>query len=162
MIEEVVAVTAHRPQHLSLADGYWVQGEFDRIMTKLEPRTAVSGMALGGDTWWATTALEHEVPLHAYIPFDGQEKRWSKDDQIYYKDLLRRAEKVIYVCMSYHKGAFQMRNRAMVDASGVIVAAWNGKTHGGTWNCLQYAEKANKPIVMVDIPLRRTFLRRAV
>lgn len=154
-----VAVTGHRPQHLKLEDGYWIQGEFDRLIEKLQPTIAISGMALGADTWWANSALYADVPLHAYIPFPGQDERWREDDRLFYRDLLAKATKVITVCPEYTPAAFELRNRAMIDNCDLLIAAWNGKRTGGTFNAVAYAEKVGREIVFVD-PNRQVTTKR--
>jgi uncharacterized phage-like protein YoqJ len=154
-----VAVTGHRPQHLNAEDGFWIQDEFERLMVKLSPSVAISGMALGADTWWAETALNLRVPLHAYVPFLGQDSRWRASDREFYRDLLERATEVIIVCPEYGPGAFELRNRAMVDNCDLLVAAWNGKRSGGTFNAVRYAEKIGRRIVHVD-PTRRLTTRK--
>ena len=155
----IVAVTGHRPQHLRVEDGYWIQGEFDRLTAKLQPEIGISGMALGADTWWADAVLRAAVPLHAYVPFPGQDARWREDDRIFYRKLLAEATKVVTVCPEYRPSAFEERNRAMVDACDLLIAAWNGKRSGGTFNALQYALRVGRDVVYVD-PVRRTTTRR--
>lgn len=56
----------------------------------------------------------------------------------------------IEVCESrYYKGAFQERNRSMVDRSDLIVSYIRRKT-GGAWNTIRYAEKRNHLIINID------------
>lgn len=155
----IVAVTGHRPQHLKLEDGYWIQGEFERLIEKLKPTRGLSGMAIGADTWWAQELIYAKVPLHAYVPFPGQENRWREDDQLFYRKLLAQAEQVFTIYPEYHPAAFHQRNITMVDACDLLIAAWNGKRSGGTFHALSYAEKMGKPIILVD-PVRRVTTRR--
>lgn len=154
-----VAVTGHRPQHLSAEDSLWIMGEFERLMVKLSPSVAISGMALGADTWWAQAALDLHVPVHAYVPFPEQDSRWRASDRKIYKDLLSRAAEITVVCPGYNPSAFELRNRAMVDSCDLLVAAWNGKRSGGTFNAVRYAEKVEREIIHVD-PTRCLTTRR--
>ena len=34
----------------------------------------------------------------------------------------------------------------MVDKSDLVIAVWNGKESGGTWNTIQYAKSKGKKI----------------
>lgn len=156
---QIVAATGHRPQHLSLEDGYWLQTEFDRLVDKLNPSLGISGMALGVDTWWAVACLSHDVPLHCYIPFKGQEVKWRKDDRLFYEQILAEATEVKYFGEAYNVRLFHVRDRAMVDDSNILVAGWNGKQAGGTFATREYAVKLDRPIVTVD-PARRTVTAR--
>ena len=155
----IVAVTGHRPQHLRLDDGYWIQGEFDRLIEKLQPTVAISGMAIGADTWWANSALYADVPLHAYIPFPEQDASWRHDDRSFYRELLAKAARIVTVCPEYAPEAFELRNRLMVDDCELLIAAWNGKRSGGTFNALRYAERVGRDLIFVD-PVRRVTTRR--
>ena len=67
-----VALTGHRPQHLDAQQSAWARVVIPQVMARLVTvygmRVAISGMALGADTWWALAALSAGVELHAYIP----------------------------------------------------------------------------------------------
>lgn len=53
-----------------------------------------------------------------------------------------------YKCSNL-KGAYQKRNEYMVDNSDYVIAVWNGKNSGGTYNCIRYAKKQNKKITYI-------------
>ena len=143
-------ITGHRPNKLSgygpspLQDAIrlWMRAELSVLLaahgTDLR---AISGMALGVDTWWAEEALALAVPLHAYIPFVGQENIWPRASQEHYQSLIERAE-VAVVCSEGGYGAskMQLRNKRMVDDADVHLAVWDG-TPGGTANCVGYMEQ---------------------
>jgi len=44
--------------------------------------------------------------------------------------------------------AFQERNRQIVDSCDVLLAVWDGKSHG-TKNTLAYAQRVNKPAFLI-------------
>lgn len=46
--------------------------------------------------------------------------------------------------------AFQERNRQIVNNCDVLLAVWDGKSHG-TKNTLAYALKINKPVFLITI-----------
>lgn len=143
-------ITGHRPGKLG---GYgpsqvqldiraWMRAELTILLVShgIDLR-AISGMALGVDTWWAEEALALGVPLHAYIPFVGQENTWPRASQEHYQSLIERAE-VAVVCSEggYAARKMQVRNERMVDDAQVHLAAWDG-TPGGTANCVGYMEQ---------------------
>lgn len=139
----IVAGTGHRPDKLPL--GYHplmmdVMKRTVRLMLPTGTSEIVSGLALGWDTALALVALEDGIPLTAAIPFRGQEARWRDHDQLRYRRILRRSNRVEVVSPGgYSAVKMQTRNMWMVDYSDVILSLWDG-TDGGTANCLRYAE----------------------
>jgi len=43
----------------------------------------------------------------------------------------------------------QKRNEYMVDNADIVIAVWDG-TKGGTCNCVRYAKKLGKDIVIIN------------
>lgn len=80
-----VMVTGHRPQHMSGEQIEWGQSELERVGRRLRDergmRIGISGMALGADTWWATTTLHLGLDLWSFIPFPQQSHRWGQVDR---------------------------------------------------------------------------------
>lgn len=152
----ILAFTGHRPQHFdSPATMAAVQDWVYRTIEQEAPEVVISGMALGVDTWAAQAALHLEVPLHAYVPFEGQETRWSRYEQQRYQDLLTHATEIKVISPGgYRPHKFQMRNVAMVDDCDLLAAAHIPKSKGGTTNCVNYAKYVGRDITFCPI-LRR-------
>lgn len=94
--------------------------------------------------------------LHVVVPFAGQESHWTDENQKYYREQCANADKttILYedkpesyknICIALNE-----RNEAMVDDSDLMVITWDG-TVGGTKNCLDYAKKENKPIILLKL-----------
>ncbi len=65
----------------------------------------------------------------------------------------RSYNKTMYDCSEYPplestppKFAISKRNMYMVDKSDLVLAVWNGRQSGGTWNTINYAKESNNPI----------------
>lgn len=102
-------------------------------------------MALGIDTIVAEVAVELNIPFVAAIPFVGQEKIWKQYQKDKYNSLLSKAtEKVIVSSGGYAAYKMQVRNEWMVKNSDLLIAVYNDKKSGGTFNCLQFAHSENK------------------
>jgi uncharacterized phage-like protein YoqJ len=123
-------------------------------------RRFIYGGALGVDTWageivadlaqWYAIHDDIKIYLELYSPFEGQEVKWKEEDQMRYFNLMARCDKVVEVCEpGYAAWKMQKRNEAMVDASDLVIAVWDG-TDGGTANCVRYAEKQGKQIVRIN------------
>lgn len=160
----IVAFAGHRPDKLGgykpngVAD--WVKAELRCQLKGLRQRhadlTAISGMALGFDTWAAEDCVELEIPFTAAVPFVGQEKSW-RDGRVraHYHELLAKAAEVVVVSSGgYTPKKMQVRNEWMVDHCDLLIAAWDGSS-GGTSNCWRYAMMSLKDIIRID-PLKRT------
>jgi uncharacterized phage-like protein YoqJ len=143
-----IAGTGHRPEKL----GGYADEAYERVflvgqqyLVQTKPELIISGMALGWDTALAEAAFFLGTPFHAYIPFEGQERKWPAKAQRLYRNLLKHAAKVVN-CGGEGYAGWKMHNRneCMVNELGPddrLVALWNGDREGGTYNCIQYAEK---------------------
>ena len=152
-----IAVTGHRPSKLGgdyTGDGTMAQKVRKWLRRQLEirnPDEVVTGMALGVDQWFAEEALRLDIKVHAAIPCDGQERIWPTASQVRYKLLLEQADVTPHVVNPgpYAAWKMQARNEYMVNYSHLLLAVWDG-SHGGTGNCVRYAEKCGKPVVRLD------------
>ena len=118
-------------------------------------RHFICGMATGGDMYFgeAVAALraEHpEVTLEAAIPYEGQSKQWSLQQRKRYDRLAADCDYVTVVQHDYTPECMMRRNRYMVDASAMLIAAYNG-TPGGTQATLLYAMRQGLQIV--ELPM---------
>ena len=126
----------------------------------------ISGGAQGFDqlAFWAVNLARHQYPdiqNDLILPFKGQENRWLEHGpfgQIEYKQMLRNASNVTWLHESVQGreaiAALMERNRAMVDASDLVIAlfpddSWRTARFGGTANCMQYAAAQGKTIEQI-------------
>ncbi|MBE6932230.1 MAG: DUF1273 domain-containing protein [Ruminococcaceae bacterium] len=151
-----VCFTGHRPEKL-------IRTEQD-IRVDLEkqiyqavsdgPNVFITGMARGVDLWAAQIVLKlrdenEDVKLLCACPYDGFESGWKEEWQRQYREILASADSVQYICNSYSRACFQIRNRWMVDHAASIIAVYNGKK-GGTKNTIDYAAKNGIPIICIE------------
>jgi uncharacterized phage-like protein YoqJ len=116
-------------------------------------------MALGWDQAFAQACVDLEIPFVAAVPFHGQEKRWPRESQKYYNDLLVQSKRIHYITEFDDKGevpfwkvakALQDRNAWMVMKATRLIALWDG-SKGGTENCIRFAEANNKDCKVVNL-----------
>ena len=153
MRETTAAFTGHRPQHLKNGDNE-NSSEILQIKDRLYRaictacdegfNSFISGMSLGADIWAAEAvlALREERPgisLECAVPCAVQADRWSRPEQIRYRSLLDRADKVTILSERYYAGCMFRRNCYMVDRSSLLIAVYSGKAGGGTSQTVQYA-----------------------
>ena len=80
------------------------------------------------------------------LPCRGQERKWSEADKKQYFDILKQADKRIYLSEKYYDGCMLARNRHLVDNSGYCVA-YLRKKQGGTSYTVKYAETRGLQII---------------
>jgi uncharacterized phage-like protein YoqJ len=96
--------------------------------------------------WVAEEAILQHIPFSLYLAFPQQGSRWPKSSQDRLERLKETAKEVIYVTQTPSKGAFIMRDRKMVHDAWELLALWDGRREGGTFQTLQYAETYNMPV----------------
>lgn len=148
----IIAGSGHRPQNAEIGKVKAFSELQSSVMTEvakqalivLEASLVITGGALGWDMAIARAAYSLQVPYLVYVPFLGQESKWTPEQQKKYHLMLDHAKKVKRISNGgYSAQAMQKRNEAMVDDCETLLALWDGKESGGTWNCIQYAR--NKP-----------------
>ena len=147
----IIAGTGHRPQKLGGFGTAVEDALYDLALThlgRLRPSLVISGMALGWDTAIAEAAYCLGIPYHAYIPFVGQESRWSSNAQKLYHRLLKYAAQVVE-CEEPGYAAWKMlsRDRRMVDESRRMLARWDGSEASGPGKTVNYALSRHKEVI---------------
>lgn len=154
MTGKVICGTGHRPDRLGGYDGYlYREGDYiDRVRKLFEdynPSGVITGMAQGWDSIIANVAQSLMIPVHAYVPFPGQESKWPREAQYNYHEILKRCDTVTTLAETYSIEALHARSFAMVDAAEFVLACYDGNGGSGTSRCIDYAMKQNKPTLNV-------------
>lgn len=163
--ETTCCFTGHRPDKLPWRDDEQDPRCLDlkaHIAAALEDaygqgfRHFICGMALGCDLYFCEAALALRarrpgVTVEAAIPCEGQSARWRERDRNRYFDLVARCDYETMVQRHYTSGCMQRRDRYMVDASSLLIAAYDGRTLGGTMYTLTYALRHGLETVILDV-----------
>lgn len=112
-----------------------------------------AGGALGFDTLAAETVLrlKGEYPgmrLILVLPCRDQTRGWREADVRRYRDILSRADKVVYTAECYSPGCMHRRNRHLVENSSVCVAYCTRETGGSAYTA-QYARQRGLRLVLL-------------
>ncbi|MGP1405114.1 SLOG family protein [Filifactor alocis] len=170
--------TGHRPNKLVGYDRNAYKNFINDLAIRLETYVThfgiinfISGGAQGFDqlAFWAIEKLKENHPDWiinniVYVPFDGQESRWSKFG-IFSKtdyDIMIATADTIHICdenvkanddFSLIRKALIDRNKDMVNSSCRVLAMYSHEessadklTPGGTAACVNYAKSIGKPI----------------
>ena len=140
-------------------DMAWVQATLQNAVERALKKGFthfISGGALGIDQLAANLVLQMRPGYSARVrltiarPFPSQDSAWPYAIQHSYKDLLNKASQVVdvspdpYLIWKMHK-----RNKWMVDNADAVIAVWDG-SKGGTANCVRYAAKQAKPVLLIQ------------
>lgn len=146
----IVAGTGHRLQGVyhgrTKRELRWYARE---SIVAWQPDLVISGMALGWDQAVALAAIDLGLPFMAILPFEGMESRWEPDTRAEFKWIRERAASELVMRPAYCPESYDERNEAMVDRADVMLALWDGRKGGGTFNCLRYAVGQRKRIVQL-------------
>ena len=164
MLDNCCAFTGHRPHKLP-----WRYDETDSRCVALKAKLTeqitklaengvtdfYSGGADGVDCWASLIVLELRqknpaLKLHLILPHEGQADRMSEPAQERYHWILKQADSVEYVRQEYYEGCMLDRNHRLVEASGVLLAVYNGERRGGTAATVRYARKLERKIILLD------------
>ena len=164
MIEAACAFTGHRPK--SFPWGYdenapscvllkEVLASQISALAEQGVTDFLSGMAQGVDLWCAQIVLDLRktnpaLKLHAILPCEGQERKWTASAQEHYRSILAQANEVIYVGQEYSRNCMLKRNRYLVDHSSIMLAVYNGTYQGGTGMTVRYAQRLKREIIIID------------
>lgn len=170
-VQKTVCFTGHRPNRFA---GYTSRVLYTAFVGNLKEMLIsligqgytrfITGGAQGIDqlAFWAVEGLKksgYAICNFVYVPYEGQELRWSEKgmfSQQEYRFMLEKADGVVYL---YGKGqsfrivdALMGRNHAMCDVSDKIISVYERtdfhNEKGGTAECLRYAEKVCLEMIM--------------
>ena len=164
MLDSCCAFTGHRPHKLP-----WRYNEADSHCLALKSVLAgqitqlvdagvtdfYSGGADGVDCWASLIVLELRkknpaLRLHLILPHEGQADKWSDSAQERYHSILEKADSVEYVSREYYDGCMLDRNHRLIEATGVLLAVYNGEWRGGTAATVRYARKLDRRIIILN------------
>ena len=87
-----------------------------------------------------------EIKLILVLPCKEQDKYWNDESKAMYKDILSKADKIVYTSEVYTSDCMHNRNRHLVDYSGYCIA-YCTKQSGGTVYTMNYAKDSGVKVV---------------
>ena len=128
-----------------------VHKEIYALYSEKECSTFIIGGSEGFDLIVAEIILDAkeifpDITLVVAVPFIGQERNFSQEDQKTYRCVLRNADYVHVISTEYHDRAFLDRNDYMLNNSSHLICYYNG-IRGGTMYTVNRAKKQDMNIV---------------
>ena len=113
--------------------------------------TFLSGFADGIDLIFARLVLgfqdDYPVQLEAAIPYAGR----LKCPDPAFQSLLASCSAIHVISEQYCSGCFFARNRFLVDRSNAVIAVYDGRRYGGTYQTINYAREAGRKIAFIRV-----------
>lgn len=113
-------------------------------------------MELGVDTWCAEIVLSlqkdfNNLRLICVIPYTGQEKKWSSENQMRYHHLLENCSNMVFISKGYTDTCYVESARYVVDHSDILFAVHgdDDSIEGSTDPAVLYAQSKGKRILSI-------------
>lgn len=104
------------------------------------------GGSIGADTFFALSVLKHKekyknIKLILYLPCREQDKLWNQQQKEQYKEILEKADEVVYISEHYTDSCMLLRNLKLIEDSTHLLSIFNGESKGGTYYTINKAKK---------------------
>ena len=109
-----------------------------------------NGMALGIDQLAAEVLIERQLHWTAVIPCQNQDRLWTLQQKLKYKELLKSASNKIVLYPEYTPGVMQARNQWMVKHSHICLAVYDSRLTGGAALSVNIAIAHHLPIIQFN------------
>lgn len=172
MIYKSACVTGHRKIFGSYQGPVWnlieatLKQKMEDAYTKQNVRTFICGGAVGVDQLFGKLAIQlrnakaedrilpgdDDVHLVIARPFPKQADNWPDRVKNFYTWMCEKADRVFDVSTGeYTKEKMIRRDKKMVDLSDFVIAVWDGRKSGGTYETMKYANSKGKKILVLTV-----------
>lgn len=109
-------------------------------------------MAEGFDMIAAEAVLQlkeqyEDMTLAAAIPFRAQAEWFDPQDQLLYRELLKKADRVVMLSEKYYRGCYLRRDTYMVSRASMVIAYWDNVCNGGTYHTVKKAVETGREVI---------------
>jgi uncharacterized phage-like protein YoqJ len=133
-----IGITGHRNYQDRSNIHRWIVG----IKKKYPTAVIVTGGAVGADLIAAEEALAVGLKSKVVLPmrFEVFTGRWNQVNQSKLENVLSQSEvDILSDGDKYEVELLMERNQAIVDEVSILVAFWDGRQYGGTFDCVKRA-----------------------
>ncbi len=159
--KKVAAFTGHRKQRLMQVNKDYrnLSGQIrEKVITMIKNlyeegfREFYSGMAEGFDMIAAEAVLQlkeqyEDMTLVTAIPFRAQAEWFDPQDQLLYRELLKKADRVVMLSEKYYRGCYLRRDTYMVSRASMVIAYWDNVCNGGTYHTVKKAVETGREVI---------------
>lgn len=158
--ERTAFFTGHR--NIEKPDECQLPELLDELIDRLYQRNVIyygAGGAYGFDMLAEQAVLRakikhSDIKLILVLPCKEQDKYWSAQNRNQYREILQKADKIVYIAETYDKGCMHRRNRHLADYSGYSIT-YLKKSTGGTAYTVRYAREKGIQIINLAACLKK-------
>jgi hypothetical protein len=140
----IIAMTGHRKIDVPKFNSR-LRATFEEV----QPAAFIQGMAEGADLQSAKIAIDMSIPVISAMPWPTHYNSIGPRWRTLYTWVLDHSAEVYPVTeVDEYPGpwVYFKRNEWMVDEGDKVLAWWDGRTSGGTYGAIKYANKTGKPV----------------
>jgi hypothetical protein len=117
---------------------------------ELKPEAFIQGMAEGADLLAGKIAIDMNIPVISAMPWPTHYKSVDPEWLDLYRYVRDNSDEVVPIVEAdSYPGAwvYHERNRWMVDEGDKLIAWWDGRKGGGTYQTVKYAKKKGVEVI---------------
>lgn len=159
------AFTGDKPDRFKF--GYNEDGpEFEALRIKLITqivnlcyegvKTFYTKMEIGINIWCAEIVLSlqedfNNLKLICVIPYTGQEKKWSSENQMRYRHLIENCSNIVFISKGYTDTCYLESTHYVVDHSDILLAVYgdDDSVERSADQAVLYAQSKGKRILFI-------------
>lgn len=143
-----VGVTGHRPGRIRdlVAAQRAVLRALNQLKSSAPKMVVYTGGATGFDQWMARECVVRRIPFELVLPCRPElfSAFWRMENRMMLAELCRRAVDVRVIQedltpSEVTPAMYHARNAAIVKMTDWLVAFWDGRHYGGTWQTIAHA-----------------------
>lgn len=93
----------------------------------------------------------NHIKLEIVLACVRKDIKWSCEEEFRYNSILENADKVTILSEHYNSFSIKTSNKYIVDKANLVLAFWNLKENGKTYNTIYYARDKNKLLEIIDL-----------
>ena len=145
-----IALTGHRAPGLQPGASDAIRHAIGQLVIQHPGALWLAGGATGADMIATSELLDGGQQVRLILPFVPaiQARQWSLDQRRVLLDHVARASGVEVVAEHYSVAAYHERNRRLVQQADLLVAFYDGRRTGGTYQTIQQAASRHLPVMV--------------
>lgn len=107
------------------------------------------GGEVGAEQWVANACIEAGIDYHMFLPYPPEllSEYWWEEQQNALYHQMDHAAGITILSQSRSQGAYDLKKYDLVDNSDFLIAFWEGRLIGRTYNTIRHAVEQSKIVL---------------